>query len=81
LLKEEDHLEGTASYTPKRGTLSVFVLAMLNVAIICTLRGLPAMAKEGLALVFYYAAAVFFLISVSLVTAELATGWPPKGPA
>ncbi|MFH1790500.1 MAG: amino acid permease, partial [Candidatus Omnitrophota bacterium] len=33
------------------------------------------------ALVFYLAAAaVLFLIPVSLVTAELATGWPPKGP-
>ncbi|MFH1552996.1 MAG: amino acid permease [Candidatus Omnitrophota bacterium] len=66
---------------PKKGFIGVFVLAMLNVAVICTLRGLPVMAKEGLALVFYYAvAAIFFLIPVSLVTAELATGWPPKGP-
>jgi putative glutamate/gamma-aminobutyrate antiporter len=66
---------------PNKRALGVFVLAMLNVAIICTLRGLPVMAKEGCALVFYYAvAAVFFLIPVSLVTAELATGWPPKGP-
>lgn len=39
------------------------------------------MAKEGAALVFYYvAAALFFLIPISLVTAELATGWPPRGP-
>ena len=65
----------------ERGTLGVFVLAMLNVAIICSLRGLPVMAKEGAALVFYYvAAALFFLIPISLVTAELATGWPPRGP-
>ena len=64
-----------------KGVIGVFVLAMLNLAIICTLRGLPVMAKEGLALVFYYAiAAIFFLIPVSLVTAELATGWPPNGP-
>ncbi|MFC1643801.1 amino acid permease [Candidatus Omnitrophota bacterium] len=66
---------------PQKGLIGVFVLAMINVAVICTLRGLPVMAKEGLALVFYYAvAAIFFLIPVSLVTAELATGWPPKGP-
>jgi len=45
------------------------------------LRGLPMLANEGLALVFYYlAAAVVFLIPVSLITAELATGWPPHGP-
>jgi len=66
---------------PKKGVIGFFVLAMMNVAIICSLRGLPVMAKEGLSLVFYYAAAaVFFLVPVSLVTAELATGWPPKGP-
>ncbi|NQT22773.1 MAG: amino acid permease, partial [Candidatus Omnitrophica bacterium] len=65
----------------KRRVLTVFVLAMLNVAVICTLRGLPLLAKEGLPLVFYYiAAAVIFLIPVSLITAELATGWPPRGP-
>jgi len=65
---------------PKRGTLGVFVLAMLNLAVICTLRGLPMLAKEGLSLIFYYtAAAVIFLVPVSLITAELATGWPPRG--
>ena len=61
--------------------LSVFTLVMINVAIICTLRGLPMLAKEGFSLVFYYAvAALFFLIPISLVSAELATGWPPRGP-
>ncbi|MFH1877515.1 MAG: amino acid permease [Candidatus Omnitrophota bacterium] len=69
------------SAAPEKGKIGFFVLAMLNVAIICTLRGLPVMAKEGFALIFYYAAAaVLFLIPVSLVTAELATGWPPEGP-
>ena len=54
---------------------------MLNVAVICTLRGLPMMAEEGFSLVFYYlVAALIFLIPVSLITAELATGWPPRGP-
>lgn len=56
-------------------------LTMLNLAIVCTLRGLPIMAEEGLSLVFYFiASAVLFLVPVSLVSAELATGWPPKGP-
>ncbi|MFH1305625.1 MAG: APC family permease, partial [Candidatus Omnitrophota bacterium] len=64
-----------------RRVLNVFVLAMLNVAVICTLRGLPMLAKEGLPLVFYYVvAAIIFLIPVSLITAELATAWPPRGP-
>jgi len=65
----------------KRARLGVFVLAMMNVAIVCTLRGLPIMAEEGFSLIFYYlVAALFFLIPLSLVSAELATGWPPKGP-
>ena len=64
-----------------RCVLSVFTLAMMNVAVICSLRGLPLMAEEGFSLVFYYAvAALIFLIPVSLVSAELATGWPPHGP-
>jgi hypothetical protein len=43
-------------------------------------RGLPAEAEYGLVSIFYYVfAAVFFLIPVSLVAAELATGWPQKG--
>lgn len=54
---------------------------MLNLAIVCTLRGLPIMAEEGLSLVFYFVAvALVFFIPLSLVCAELATGWPPRGP-
>jgi len=53
---------------------------MMNVAVIMSLRGLPLMAKEGLSLIFYLAfAAFFFLIPISLVSAELATGWPDGG--
>lgn len=61
--------------------IGVLLLAMMNLAIVCTLRGLPIMAEEGLSLVFYFlAAAIIFLIPLSLITAELSTGWPPKGP-
>jgi len=64
-----------------RSKVGVITLTMLNLAIVCTLRGLPIMAEEGLSLVFYFAvAALVFLIPVSLVSAELATGWPPRGP-
>ena len=64
-----------------KGVLSVFTLAMMNLAVICSLRGLPMMAEEGFSLVFYYLLTVLvFLIPVSLVSAELATGWPPHGP-
>ncbi len=60
--------------------LSVFMLAMMNVAIIMNLRGLPMMAKEGLAMIFFLLfATIVFLIPTSLVSAELATGWPVGG--
>lgn len=60
--------------------LSIITLAIMNVVAVVSLRGLPAEAEYGLSSIFYYLfAAVFFLIPVSLVAAELATGWPEKG--
>ena len=43
-----------------RRVINMFVLAMLNVAVICTLRGLPMLAKEGLPLIFYYVVWLIF---------------------
>jgi len=66
--------------SPKRHYLSVFVLAMMNVAVVMSLRGLPMMAKEGLPMIFFLLfASLLFLVPVSLVSAELATGWPEAG--
>ena len=60
--------------------MGVFTLAMINVSAIVSLRGMPAESTYGLSSVFYYIfAAVFFLVPVSLVAAELTTGWPQKG--
>lgn len=60
--------------------LSIFTLAMINVAAVVSLRGLPAEAEYGLSSIFYYVFAAFcFLIPVSLTSAEMATGWPQKG--
>jgi len=60
--------------------LSVFFLAMMNVAVIMSLRGLPMMAKEGYSLLFYLSfSTIVFLIPSSLISAELATGWPEGG--
>ncbi len=60
--------------------LNIFTLAMINVAAVVSLRGLPAEAEYGLSSIFYYIfAAVCFLIPVSMVSAEMATGWPQKG--
>ena len=60
--------------------MSIFTLAMINVAAVVSLRGLPAEAEYGLSSIFYYVfAAVCFLIPVSLVSAEMATTYPEKG--
>ena len=62
------------------GKISVFTFAIMNIVAVVSLRGLPAEAEYGLSSVFYYVfAAAFFLVPVSLVAAELATGWPEKG--
>jgi len=64
---------------PKR-VLSVFSLVMINVIAVDSLRTLPISAEYGFSLVFYYlVAAVIFFIPVSLVAAELSTGWPKTG--
>ncbi|HEY2617228.1 MAG TPA: putative glutamine/gamma-aminobutyrate antiporter GadC [Acetobacteraceae bacterium] len=62
------------------GKLGIVTLAIMNVVAVVSLRGLPAEAEYGLSSIFYYLfAAIVFLIPVSLVAAELATGWPEKG--
>jgi len=64
----------------KRRVLSIFVLAMLNVSVMASLRNLPLVAEYGLSAIFYFAVvALMFLIPCALVSAELATGWPKTG--
>ena len=66
----------------KKAALGVFGLAMMNVAAVMSLRGIPMMAKEGLTMIFYLLfSSLLFLVPVSLVSAELATGWPKSGGA
>lgn len=65
---------------PSAGKISIFGLALLNVTAVVSLNGLPSEAEYGLSSIFYYLlAAVLFLVPVSLIAAELATGWPEKG--
>ncbi len=60
--------------------VNVFVLAMLNVSIMASLRNLPLVAEFGYTAIFFFAiAGLFFLIPCALVSAELATGWPKSG--
>jgi putative glutamate/gamma-aminobutyrate antiporter len=61
-------------------SLSIFALAMMNVAAIGGLKNWPVVAEYGLSSLFLFllATLVFFLPS-ALVSAELATGWPTMG--
>ncbi len=64
----------------KKKVLTMFGIVMINVALICSLRGLPMMAEYGTSIVFFLLLAVLlFLVPSSLVSAELATGWPKRG--
>ena len=60
--------------------LGVFALAMINVAAVLSLRNYPSMAEYGWSSIGWYViGTITFLIPVSLVGAELATGWPRGG--
>lgn len=60
--------------TTTKKFLGTFVLAMIAVAAIIDLRGLPMMASYGLSMIVVYGvAALLFLIPSGLVCAELAT--------
>ncbi len=64
----------------QRRVLSVFVLAMLNVSIMASLRNLPLVAEYGLGMISYFViVALLFLVPSALVSAELATGWSREG--
>ncbi len=68
---------------PKRNkrVLGVFAITMINMCIVFSVRGFPLLAEEGLSLVFYLLfSALTFLIPASLISAELASAWPPRGP-
>ena len=61
-------------------TLNIFLLAMINVAAICSIKNWPLTAVYGFSSLFYFIISILcFFIPVSLVSAELATGWPQRG--
>ncbi|WP_104103687.1 putative glutamine/gamma-aminobutyrate antiporter GadC [Arthrobacter sp. 08Y14] len=70
----------TSKKSKQAATITIGALAVMNIVAVVSLRGLPSEAEYGLSSIFYYVlAAVVFLIPVSLVAAELATGWPETG--
>lgn len=64
----------------KKHYLSIFSLAMINVAAVLSLRNYPTMAVYGWSSVTWYlVGTVLFLLPLAFVSAELATGWPKGG--
>ncbi len=71
-------METTTRHIPR--TISVFMLAMINVAAIGGVKNWPMIAEYGFAALFFlFLGALVFFLPVSLVAAELATGWPKLG--
>src|ERR1700722_7266599 len=66
-----------AAHPPARRFITWTALAMMTVGSVGYLGSAPAMSVFGLASVFFYVLpALLFLLPVSLVAAELASGWP-----
>src|SRR5271165_4025207 len=60
--------------------LGVRSIALISVAAVLTLRNMPSVAEYGWSSIAYYLlGALFFFIPLSLVAAELGTGWPKAG--
>jgi putative glutamate/gamma-aminobutyrate antiporter len=61
-------------------TLGAGSIALISLAAVLTLRGMPTVAEYGWSsIAFYLMGAVLFFIPLALVAAELATGWPKAG--
>lgn len=63
-----------------RRFLGTFLLALLNLSVMTSLRNLPIVSEYGFGCPFFYlAVALVFLFPAALVSAELATGWSRTG--
>ncbi|MBI5345774.1 MAG: amino acid permease [Chlamydiae bacterium] len=64
----------------KNEKINLFQLLMLTIALVVSIRNLPAIAETGMHMFFLaFVGAIGFFIPASLVSAELATGWPKIG--
>ncbi|NIA09400.1 MAG: amino acid permease [Nitrospiraceae bacterium] len=60
--------------------LGVFLLSMIGVAAVLSIRNIPSMAELGPVSIFYWVlAAITILIPVSFISGELSTAWPKNG--
>ncbi len=63
-----------------RRFLGIFLLAMLNLSVMTSLRNLPIVSEYGFGSAFFYlVVALVFLFPAALISAELATGWSQTG--
>jgi len=70
----------TSKAPKQKRILTVFMLTMINVATMGSVKNWPANAELGFVSVFFYLlAAMIFFVPTALVSAELATGWPKVG--
>lgn len=66
--------------TKQPKSLGVFLLTMINIATILSIRNWPLTAEYGLSSVaFLLLAVIVFFLPTALITAELASTWPVKG--
>ncbi len=64
----------------KQKTINVFMLTMINIATILSIRNWPVTAEYGLAAIpLLLLAMIFFFIPSAFVSAELSSAWPEKG--
>jgi len=60
--------------------LGASAIALISLAAVLTLRGMPSIAEYGWSSIAYYVlGALFFFVPLALVAAELATAWPRAG--
>ena len=76
----ESNQSDKQSSSVNKKPLSIFILAMINVAAICSIKNWPLTAQYGFSSLFYYLiAALGFFIPSALVSAELASAFPKQG--
>ena len=72
--------QSDASAVGRTRVLGPGSIALISVAAVLTLRNLPSVAEYGWSSIFYnLLGALLFFIPLSLVIAELGTGWPRAG--
>lgn len=64
----------------QKKSLTAWTIALINVAAICNIKNFALNAEYGLSSAFFLIlCSLIFFIPVSLVAAELASGWPDRG--